>query len=141
QLRRSFLPATRDYQSFFCFSRLLMTWYRMPSQSQNFATTADFGKFWRVIVYKEETHLKMKTFSRPRRGVTGAISFAASISLGLAAHSGNTPLAPAFEAGIGTHKTRAEIPNANKVTARIETVSVAAPTRSNFKATWESMSC
>jgi hypothetical protein len=82
----------------------------------------------------------MKTFPRPRRGVTGAISFAASIALGLAAHSGNTPLAPAFEAGIGTHQTRAEIPNANKVTARIETVSVAPPTRSTFMATWESMS-
>ena len=82
----------------------------------------------------------MKTFSRPRRGVTGAIGFAASIALSLAAHNGNTRSAPAFEASIGTHETRAEIPNANEVTVRIETVSTAPPTRSTFMATWKSVS-
>ena len=77
------------------------------------------------------------------------------VALGFVALAGNISLpeqdiisrAPtAFEAGAVTHKTLArsqdviQLPNASEVTAGIEGVSSAPPTRSSFMASWDSVS-
>ena len=93
------------------------------------------------------------------RGVplTGSIIFAAGVMLGLAAFGGDTSLperndipsaSPAFEAGTGTHETRAEsqtaleFPNVGEIPAQAETglSQGPAPTRSGFMASWDSVS-
>ena len=93
------------------------------------------------------------------RGVplTGSIIFAAGVMLGLAAFGGDTSLperndipsaSPAFEAGTGTHETRAEpqtaleFPNVGEIPAQTETglPQGPAPTRSGFMASWDSVS-
>jgi hypothetical protein len=74
-----------------------------------------------------------------------------ALGLSALASASNLPeqniLSPAsLRPSAATHETRAglqegiEFPNANKVTPRIETVSSAPPTRSNFMATWGSVS-
>jgi len=84
--------------------------------------------------------------------VVGLIVFG-GVALGLAAlaAAGNLPeeniISPAsLQPSAATHETRTglqeaiEFPNANEITAPFETVSSAAPTRSSFMATWDSVS-
>ena len=82
----------------------------------------------------------MRKFSTVRRGATGAIVFAAGVVLGVAAHSGNAGELSAREPRLRTHQTHAEIANTEQLTASIEPVSSAAPTRSSFMAIWNSVS-
>jgi len=93
-----------------------------------------------------------ETMQRPGFPLIGLIVFG-GMALGLSAlaSASNLPeqniISPAsLRPSAATHETRAglqeviEFPNANEVTARIETVSSAPPTRSSFMATWASVS-
>ena len=84
--------------------------------------------------------------------ITGSVVFV-SVALGLAAFADNITLpernlvpGASFRPSAATHETRIgsqgalEIPNANEITPRIETVLSAPPTRSSFMATWGSVS-
>src|SRR5258707_3135052 len=88
---------------------------------------------------------------RPGVSIIASTIFAGA-ALGLAALGGNINLqaqriaSPApFQPGTATHETRADpqdalrVPNASEISAGIETVSSAPPTRSSFMANWESM--
>src|SRR6266436_4379354 len=93
-----------------------------------------------------------ETMQRPGFPLIGLIVFG-SMALGLSAlaSASNLPeqniISPAsLQPSAATHETRAvlqeviELPNAKKVTPRIETVSWAPPTRSSFMATWDGVS-
>src|SRR6266481_7431496 len=93
-----------------------------------------------------------ETMQRPGFPLIGLIIFG-GMALGLSAlaSASNLPeqniLSPAsLRPSAATHETRAglqeviEFSNANKVTAPVETVSSAPPTRSSFMATWDSVS-
>ena len=88
---------------------------------------------------------------RPGVSIIASTIFAGA-ALGLAALGGNINLqaqriaSPApFQPGTATHETRADpqdalqVPKASEISAGIETVSSAPPTRSSFMANWESM--
>jgi hypothetical protein len=89
---------------------------------------------------------------RPGFSLTGSVVFG-GVALELAAlvSASNLPEQStishaSLQPSAATHETRAglqgviEFPNGNEVTARIETVSSAPPTRSSFMATWDSVS-
>ena len=88
---------------------------------------------------------------RPGVSIIASTIFAGA-ALGLAALGANINLqaqriaSPApFQPGTATHETRADpqdalrVPNASEISAGIETVSSAPPTRSSFMANWESI--
>jgi Alpha-galactosidase, CBM13 domain/FG-GAP-like repeat len=110
-----------------------------------------------VDLCRKNSHLRLAVFRdkiirRLGFAVIGLIVFGGvALGLGALASASNLPeqniISPAsLQPSAATHETRAglqgviEFPNANEVTARIETVSSAPPTKSSFMATWDGVS-